>query len=80
MIQKTLGDDLMSAVHIKVWHKCSKDGRESVKSNPHSGKPETGRTPENVELVWAAVIKDLQLTVQELEPDLGILKLLCPRF
>ena len=31
----------------------------------------TSRTPENVECVWAAINKDQQLTVCELEADLG---------
>ena len=46
----------------------------------HSGRPVTGRTPEIIECVWAAINKDRQLTVRELEADLGIPKLLCLRF
>ena len=34
----------------------------------------TNRTPENIECVWAAISKDQQVTVQELEADLGIPK------
>ena len=74
MIQKAFGDDAMSAVQIKVWHKCFKDGRESVENDPHSGRPATSRAPENVEHMWAAINKDCQLAVQELEADLGIPK------
>ena len=58
VIQKAFGDDAMSAAQIKVWHKCFKDGRESVESDPRSGRPATSRTPENVECVRAAVNKD----------------------
>ena len=29
----------MSTAQIKVWHKCFKDGWESVESDPRSGKP-----------------------------------------
>ena len=43
MIQKAFGDDAMSAAQIKVWHKRFKDGRESVESDPHSGRPATSR-------------------------------------
>ena len=39
MIQKTFGDDAMSAAPIKVCHKCFKDGQESIESDPHSGRP-----------------------------------------
>ena len=55
MIQKAFWDD---AVQIKVWHKCFKNGQESVESNPCSGRPATSRAPENVERVRAAINKD----------------------
>ena len=77
MIQKAFGDDAMSAVQIKVWHKCFKDGRESVQSDPLSGRSATSRTPENVEHVRAAIKKDWPLTVWELEADLGDSKNYC---
>ena len=48
----------MSAAQMKVWHKCFKDSQESVESDPHSGRPATNRTPENVKHVWAAISKD----------------------
>ena len=66
------GDNAMSAAQIKVWHKCFKDGRESVESDPCSGRPATSRTSENVEC--SAINKDWRLTVQKLEADLGIPK------
>ena len=74
MIQKAFGDDAMSAVQIKVWHECFEDVWESVESDPHSGRPATSRTPENVECVRAAISKDQWLTVRDLEADLGIPK------
>ena len=45
MIQKAFGDDAMSAAQIKVWYECFKDGQESVKSDPCSGRPAISRTP-----------------------------------
>ena len=48
MIQKAFGVDAMSAAQIKVWHKCFKDGQQSIDSDPHSGRPATSRTPEKV--------------------------------
>ena len=48
--------------------------RESVESDPHSGRGAISRTAENVERVRAAMNKDWQLTVRELEVDLGIPK------
>ena len=46
MTQKAFRDDAMSATQIKVWHKCFKDGRESVESDPCSERPATSRTPD----------------------------------
>ena len=56
-------DDAKSAAQIKVCHKCSEGGRESVESDQRSGRPATSRTAENVERVGAAINKDQQLTV-----------------
>ena len=58
MIQKAFRDDTRSAAQIKVWHRCHKDGRESVESDPRSGRLATNRTLENVERVWATINKD----------------------
>ena len=74
MIQKAFGDDAMSAAQIQVWHKCFKDGCESVESDPCSTRPAISRILENFECIWAAINKDQQLTVQELQADLGIPK------
>ena len=74
MIQKAFGDNAMSAVQIKVWHKRFKDGWEFVESDARSGRPATSRTPENVERVGAAINKDQRLAVWEPEADLRIPK------
>ena len=63
MIQKAVRDDAIRVAQIKVWHKHFKDGRESVESDSHSGRPSTNRTPENVECLQAAVNKVRWLTV-----------------
>ena len=51
MIQKAFREDAVSTVQIEVWHKCFKDGQDSVESDLCSGRPATSRTPENVERV-----------------------------
>ena len=72
MIQKAFREDAVSAAQMKVWHRCFRCGRESVESDPCSGRPATSRIPENVERVRAAINKDQRLTVRE--ADLGISK------
>ena len=37
MIQKASRNSAMSAMEIKVWHKCFKDGQEPVESDTHFG-------------------------------------------
>ena len=51
MIQNTLGDNALSAMQIKAWHKHVKDGGECVESDPRSGRPAPSRTPGNGERV-----------------------------
>ena len=63
IIQKAFGDDAMSAVQIKVWHKSFKESRESVERDPCSGRPATSRTPENAEGVRAAINKYQQMMI-----------------
>ena len=62
IIQKAFRDDAMTAEQIKLWHKCFKDGQESVESDPCSGRPAISRTPQKIEHVWAAINTDWQLT------------------
>jgi len=72
MIKKAFGDDSLSEAHIKVWYRRFKDGWESMESGPHSGRPSTSKTPENVECVWAAINENQWLTVRDWEEALGI--------
>ena len=51
-------DAAMSAVQIKVWHKCFKGAWESAENDAHSGRPPKSSTPENAECVQAAINKD----------------------
>ena len=52
MMLKAFGDYAVSVAQ------SFKDGQGSVESDPHSGRPATSKTPENVECVWAAINKD----------------------
>ena len=74
IIQKAFRDNAMGAAQIEGQHKHFKDGWETAESDPHSARPATSRTPENVEHVGAAINKDRRLTVWELEAHLGIPK------
>ena len=60
MIQKAFVDDAMGAAQVKVWHKCFRDGQESVESDACSGRPATSRTPENMYGLQSTKIGDCQ--------------------
>ena len=62
----------MSEAQIKLWYQHFEGDWKSVESDPHSGRPVTSGTPENVEHVWAALNENQRLTVWELEEALGI--------
>ena len=80
MIKKAFQDDSMSEALIKMWYKCFKEGQESIKSDPRSGRPSTSRTPKNVECVKTAINANQRLTVQELKDDHGMTcgRKICP--
>jgi len=72
MIKKAFGDDSMDEARIKLQCRHFKDGWESMKTDPRSGRPSTSRTPENVESVRAAINENRRFTVREMEEALGI--------
>ena len=67
-------DESMGTTQIKEWYRRFKNGRTSVDSSPRSVRPSLTTTPENIERVRLAIEGDRQLTVRELENDLGIPK------
>lgn len=74
MIKKAFGDDSMSDSNIRLWYNRFKSGRETVESDPRSGRPASSNSPDNVEKVREAITQDRRLTVRELEDELNIPK------
>ncbi|XP_076058559.1 protein GVQW3-like [Oratosquilla oratoria] len=54
-----------------MWYKRFKEDRDSMESDPHSGRPST-RTPENFGRLKRAINANWRLTIRKLEDDLGI--------
>ena len=46
------------------WYKAFSEGRESIKDEPHSGRPSNSKTDNNVEKVRALVRSERRLTVR----------------
>lgn len=74
MIKKAFGNESMSDCNIRVWYNRFKSGRETVASDPRSGRPSSSTSPDNVEKVRQAITQDSRLTVRELEEQLNIPK------
>ena len=67
----------MSRAQAFDWFRRFKDGRESVESDPRSGRPPTSRNVQRVEQVRQLVRSDRRLTVREMAEDVGISKSAC---
>ena len=73
-IQQVFGDDAMGVTQIKEWFNRFKNGRTSVESEQHSGRPQTARNAAVVERVENLVRGDRRLTVREIAKEVGISK------
>ena len=73
-MQTAFGNECMSKTRIKEWYNRIKGGHTSVDSDSHSGRFSTTKKLDNIERVRLAIEGDRQLTVRELENDLGIQK------
>src|SRR5579863_10004543 len=76
LLQLAFGNDVMSRTQVLDWIRLFKDGRESVESDPRSGRPSTSRNIDKVEQVRQLVRSDRRLTVREIGEDVGISKTL----
>nr|XP_018896053.1 PREDICTED: putative uncharacterized protein FLJ37770 [Bemisia tabaci] len=74
MIRKAFGTDSMSKSNIYEWYNRFKSGRETVASDPRSGRPSSTNSPDNVEKVREAIAQDSRLAMRELEKQLNIPK------
>ena len=71
-IQQAFGDDAMSITRIKEWYNRFKDGSTSVDSEPHHGRPSTGRNDNVVNQVRTLLMQDHRITVRELADEVGV--------
>ena len=61
----------MSRSQVFKWYKAFSEGRESIKDEPHSGRPSTSKTNNNVEKVLVLVRSDCRLTVRMITSELN---------
>ena len=63
-LKRAYGEHAVSGAQVFRMHKAFLDGRESVEDEPHSGRPCTSKTEENVTKVTALVMSDRRLTLR----------------
>ena len=71
-IQQAFGNEALGPTQIKQWFKRFKDGRASVESDPHLGRPSTSRKEEVVDQVRKKVLEDRHLTELEIVAEVGM--------
>lgn len=69
---KAWGDAAPSLSTIRYWYHQFEHGRTSVEDEPRSGRPVEAVTPENIARVAELVKEHRNITVREIEGELGI--------
>ena len=72
MIQKGFGNEALGCTQIKEWFRWCKEGRTSVESDEHSGRPATGRNQLMIDKVHSAMLDNRRITIIELFDKLGL--------
>jgi len=71
-LKQAYGEHALSRSQVFKWFKAFSEGRESIKGEPHSGRPSTSKTDNNVEIVEALVRSDRRLTVRMIASELNL--------
>ncbi|GFT95656.1 hypothetical protein TNCV_310561 [Trichonephila clavipes] len=72
MLKKMYGRDSKLRTQAFVWHRCFRDGRESVAADERSGRPQTSCTTESIEKVSAESHKNRLQTIAQIAESVGI--------
>ncbi|GFW97053.1 protein GVQW3 [Trichonephila clavipes] len=66
MMKTAFGDEAMSRARVFEWFRPFKEGRQSLNSDPRSGRPSTSRNDDKIAQVKVVVRSDRRLTVREI--------------
>jgi hypothetical protein len=72
VIQKAYGNEALGCTHIKEWFRWCKEGRTSVKSDEHSGRPSTSRNQLMSDKVRFSMLDNQRIAIRELSDELGL--------
>lgn len=69
---KSWANDTFSRAQVFRWHKGFSDCRESVQDDPHSGRPLSSRSDENMQKINDLVWNYWRLTTRLITEQLGL--------
>ncbi|GFT66164.1 protein GVQW3 [Trichonephila clavipes] len=72
MMKTEFGKEVMSRVRVFEWFRPFKEGRQSMNSDPRSGRPSTSSNEDKIAQVKAVVRSDRRLTVREIAQECHI--------
>ena len=72
IFQKTFKEESLSRTQVFEWSARFKRGEMSVEDHPHSGRPSTSRTSENVEKIREKIIEDRRYTIDDISEATGV--------
>ncbi|GBM21364.1 Putative uncharacterized protein FLJ37770 [Araneus ventricosus] len=72
MLVKVYGVEAVSKKCVFEWFKRFRDGKEDVEDEPHSGRPPTSTTPDNIERVRRMLADDRRLSLRMIAEELKI--------
>ena len=72
MLQKAFKEEALSHTQVFKWFARFKWGEMSVEDHPHSGRPSTSHTNENVKQIRQKINKDRRYTIDEISEAIGV--------
>ena len=72
MLKTAYGDAALSKTRVYEWFSRFENGEMSIEDQPHSGRPATSRSDENVDKINALIREDRRRTIDQLCKMSGI--------
>ena len=79
MLQKDFKEEALSRTQVFEWFAWFKRGEMSIEDHPHSGRPSTSCSDENVEKVRQKINEEFRYTIEEISEALGVSWSSCQR-
>ena len=72
MLQKAFKEEALSRTQVFEWFARFKRGEMRVEDHPHSGRPSTSRTDENVGKIREKINEDRRYTTDDISEATGV--------